>query len=221
MGSKQEVSGNPMRVADLKRGQEILGIGEVIDVDRADDERVWVRYRTGDGAEMSSRLRYDSLVTVKPEPPDQTDAAAYVGIEAASRIADIRALVEIGQSGRGSRRDDELESLGVSFDEVGCADVDDAWDRLHEMPLCVEATTTFEIVLGVGGPDSRLLIECSRVAGEGIEGDRLTASGDFDYEIRRVLFRYSWEGTGEIELTGEDREVAESFARRVVPELVE
>jgi hypothetical protein len=39
------------------------------------------------------------------------------------------------------------------------------------------------------------------------------------YEIRRILYRYSWSGSAELELVGEDRRVAESFARRVVPEL--
>jgi hypothetical protein len=103
--------------------------------------------------------------------------------------------------------------LGFVHPEDTSEDVTEQADRLMaELPLCVEATTTFEVVLGTGGPDDRLVFECERWPGT--EGSRDS------YDIRRVLYRYSWEGSGEVELYGEDREAAEAFARRVVPELV-
>lgn len=94
-----------------------------------------------------------------------------------------------------------------------------AEERLSEYPLCVEATTTFEVVLGTGGPDDRLLFECD--VARDVRGGMPSSDEDESYEIRRVLYRYSWMGSTERELTGEDRETAEELARRVVPELVE
>jgi len=91
--------------------------------------------------------------------------------------------------------------------------------RLFSMPLAVESTTTFEVLLGCGGPDRRLCFEFD------VENQGSDAAGvevfETSYEIRRVLYRYSWDRSAEIELAGEDREVAEAFGRRVVPELAE
>jgi hypothetical protein len=50
---------------------------------------------------------------------------------------------------------------------------------------------------------------------------RLGTPGEIVYEIRRILYRYSWDGSAERVLSGEDYDVAERFARQVVPELVE
>lgn len=115
---------------------------------------------------------------------------------------------------------DELLALEIGYGEAGPLSretiQEQAEERLNSYPLCVEATTTFEIVLGIGGPDQRLLIEC--------DGGPSSQDGDVHplaYEIRRILYRYSWTGSAEVELTGEDYDVAEAFARRVVPELVE
>jgi hypothetical protein len=41
------------------------------------------------------------------------------------------------------------------------------------------------------------------------------------YSIRRILYRYTWSGSGEVELIDEDSDTAEAFARQVVSELVE
>lgn len=159
------------------------------------------------------------------EKIDQTDAKAYVGIEAKSRLEDITALQAVAteSAGYGLITDrDRLESLGVEVGPDGLVDADSALDRLYEMPLAVEAMTTFEIVLGVGGPDSRILVECDvtppQSRPDADDGVYIRATA---YEIRRVLFRYSWEGTGTVQLTGDDKETAEAFARRVVPELSE
>lgn len=112
-----------------------------------------------------------------------------------------------------------LEALGVSLRDGAAANphvADEAQERLDEYPLCVEATTTFEVVLGTGGPDDRLLFECS------VDSNAASSmGGEVAYEIDRVLYRYSWTGSAERELTGDDRETAEELARRVVPELVE
>jgi len=152
---------------------------------------------------------------------DSTDAPNYVATAKRNRVDYIAALLDIVA--------DPIEALAASYRiaEVGGQD-DPGWsvdaaqetaeELLREMPLCVDATTTFEIVLGTGGPDSRLLIECDasqpHMGGDG-------PYGDVEYEIRRILYRYSWNGSGELELTGSDYRAAESFAERVIPELAE
>lgn len=113
---------------------------------------------------------------------------------------------------------EQLEALG--FEREGDPLAEQAERMLSEYPLAVEATTTFEIVIGTGGPDDRILVECDRLTPENCPG-YVDSVGSFEYEIRRVLYRYSWSGSAEVELAGEDKEVAEAFARRVVPELVE
>ena len=105
----------------------------------------------------------------------------------------------------------ELATLDLSSDEAEAQE--EAGECLDALPLAVEAVTTYEIVLGTGGPDDRLLVEC-----DGYTDARAEGRG---HEIRRILYRYSWSGSAEVELVGEDREVAERFARQVVPELVE
>lgn len=144
------------------------------------------------------------------------DAQAEVGARLRGRLDDLAVLVPVAEGDWSELEPGLAESVDLDPD----GDMQDqAQTRLYEYPLCVEATTTFEIVLGTGGPDDRLLIECDT-------SDRI--SGTFphevigtDYEIRRVLYRYSWSGSAEVELVGEDKEVAEVFARRVVPELAE
>lgn len=90
---------------------------------------------------------------------------------------------------------------------------------MYSLPLAVEATTTFEVVLGCGGPDRRLCFECDGSPSR-VQPDPHTPP-PIEYDIRRVLYRYSWDRSAEVELVGEDREVAKAFGRRVVPELVE
>ncbi|MBS1886116.1 MAG: hypothetical protein JSU06_02920 [Actinobacteria bacterium] len=151
--------------------------------------------------------------------PDETDARAYVTTSGRDLIRELRTLELLTQGGRTL---DETQMLDC-IDVEGPADEDEiveaAEDRLFSMPLAVEATTTFEVVLGCGGPDRRLCFECD-VDSRVIErGENVLQS--VGYEVRRVLYRYSWDRSAEIELAGEDREVAEAFGRRVVPELVE
>jgi hypothetical protein len=139
------------------------------------------------------------------------DAAAEVGQAMRGRMDDITALLAIANGEEISEKGAEV--LDLDPDELA----ESADDHLTALPLAVEATTTFEIVLGTGGPDDRLLIECDRVvAGESVGGPDL-----FEYEMRRALYRYSWTGSGEVVLSGDDRDAAMDFARRVVPELAE
>lgn len=136
-----------------------------------------------------------------------------------SRLGDLAALLTL-QRDQGTQNvdDDELElvtgrleALGVEFDGGELLE-DQASRLLDEYPLSVETTTTFEVVLGTGGPDDRLLFECSG-GGNPIDGQ--------PFEIDRVLYRYSWTGSAERVLSGDDRETAEAFGRYVVPELSE
>jgi len=150
---------------------------------------------------------------------DPTCASDAVGEAMRSRLDRLAVLVKIGNGEDSSRAEREAVDLAAAGED----DADGGWDvqqeaqdRLHEFPLAVETMTTFEIVLGTGGPDDRILIECRTEKDRAQDGDTLTT-----YEIRRVLYRYSWSGSAEVELVGEDREVAEAFAREVVPELVE
>jgi hypothetical protein len=116
---------------------------------------------------------------------------------------------------------DELLARDIGYGEAGPLSLDtvreQADERLTELPLCVEAATTFEIVLGTGGPDRRLLIDCE----PGYEREHEDPRSRTTYEIKGVRFRYSWGNSVEIPLTGEAKEAAEAFAARVVPELVE
>lgn len=155
---------------------------------------------------------------------DETDAGAYVKRSARDCIADLGDLNELANYGMiegGATLDGaRAAALGIDPDE---APEGQAAERLYELPLAVEATTTFEIVLGVGGPDRRLCLECateSEYTGTDEfyeDGHRMIVS--VGHQIRRVTYRYSWDDSAEVELTGSDRKVAEAFARRVVPEL--
>jgi hypothetical protein len=158
----------------------------------------------------------------KASATSETDAAAYVGTAMRGRLDDLALLQSL------AAEDDQTDFgkvgalMAMSARDVSEAGqpymAEQAEEALDEFPLCVERMVSFEVVLGTGGPDDRLIIECDTVErGAGHQGFAL----GLDYEIRRVLYRYSWEGSGEVVLRGEDRKVAENFARRVVPELVE
>ncbi|MBS1675986.1 MAG: hypothetical protein JST08_01245 [Actinobacteria bacterium] len=152
---------------------------------------------------------------------DETDARAYVATSARDCVADLGDLNELANYGMiegGATLDPgRLSALGI--DPEGAPE-DQAEERLHELSLGVDVTTTFEVVLGAGGPDRRLCFECDRdLDRSGL--DLTPAYPRYVYEIRRVHFRYSWSGSAEVELTGSDREVAEAFGRRVVPELAD
>lgn len=141
------------------------------------------------------------------------DAHAEVSDAMRSRLDDLAKLTHIHNG-----TDDDtggLSALGVDTDPADDPETarEEADERLGEYPLSVERTTLIEVVLGTGGPDDRLIFECD--GGPLYHG----VGDDSAYEIRRVLYLYSWTGSAEVELVGEDREVAEAFARRVVPEL--
>lgn len=154
-------------------------------------------------------------IPAHPHQAEVGDAKAEIAESMRSRLHDLTILVGTANGfGEGWADPDKLKALGVeechATEDDGRA-AEEAEERLLEYPLCVEATTTFEIVLR-GGPDSRLVVECEHHPESGPE---------YGYTIRRVLYRYSWTGSAEIELTGENLRVAEEFARRVVPELAE
>ncbi|HTT94595.1 MAG TPA: hypothetical protein VMF55_07975 [Solirubrobacterales bacterium] len=87
-------------------------------------------------------------------------------------IADLRDLTALG----------EYEHAEEARQDIGAGRIADlgldpeAFDRynaeeaIDELPLAVERTTTFEVILGVGGPDRRLCLECDHVGGEGDSG---------------------------------------------------
>lgn len=176
------------------------------------------------GFESVAVLREAREVLREHGRPDETDPASYVDVAMRGRLDDLALLVGTAEGkGEGWADPEKLEALGVqdkhADPEVGTAE-EEAQERLDEFPLAVEATTTFEVVLGTGGPDDRLLFECSGGPSRADAFDNPEANRD-PYEIDRVLYRYSWSGSAELELTGEDKETAEALARRVVPELVE
>lgn len=143
---------------------------------------------------------------------NETDAASYVGEAMRHRLDIIGSLQQI--AGGDADSPEQVEALGLDEFAAPQALYEEADDRLCEMPLAVESTRLFEVVLGTGGPDDRLIFECDLI-------DPALSQQDPAYELRRVLYRYSWDGSAEVELTGEDRLVAVEFARRVVPELTE
>lgn len=155
------------------------------------------------------------------------DARAEVGEQMRNRLDELASLSRIARGEDVEQfSNDEVLALGLAYGQPGAIPVEqlqeEAEQRLNEYPLCVERTVSFEIVIGTGGPDDRLVVECDVVPT--LVGHELTLQepgGSIEYEIRRILYRYSWTGSAEVELVGEDRQVAEEFARRLVPELVE
>lgn len=148
-------------------------------------------------------------------PPTETgNAAAEIESNMRSRLDELHNLQRLANPGvdLDEWSNDELLALDIGYGVEGPLSreyiEEAALERLDAYPLAVETTTLFEVVLGTGGPDDRLLFECS--------GDR-----EEGFEIERVIYRYSWTGSAERVLSGEDRRVAEEFARRVVPELAE
>lgn len=190
------------------------------------ERREWSQLRPVERDEYRRQAQREGFSDeVSDGSSDQTNAAAYVGTAMRGRMDDIRALVGIAETNDLSRVSDlsnaQIEALGIDVTDNAGEWCEEAEERLAEFPLCVEATTTFEVVLGTGGPDDRLCFECDRVDLAAVHGQTVPFADRWAYEIRRVLYRYSWSGSGEVELYGEDREAAEAFARRVVPELVE
>jgi hypothetical protein len=136
-----------------------------------------------------------------------------------ARLDAIRDLVKLAAGDEGHEvTDDRAGELGLDPDGDGPAMFrEDAEERLREYLLSIETTTTFEVVLGTGGPDDRLIFECS-VCGR---AEQRPGEGSCTlYEIDQVLY-YSRIVSAERVLSGDDLAVAEAFGRRVVPELAE
>lgn len=154
----------------------------------------------------------------------RTDAAACAPIAARGLIADLRIIAAVDATDDLSRvseiPNERLESLGFDLDPDGEAFEDQAAELMDAMALAVEATTTFEVVLGADGPDRRLCFECSATTESTIDPVSGVYVPEGSYEIRRVFYVHAREGSAEVELSGEDRQAAEAFGRRVVPELV-
>lgn len=159
---------------------------------------------------------------IDTQATDATDAAAYLGEAKRGRLDDLDALRQVidGDAdlvdervllglGIGAEYDDHELQREPSPDDAECA--------LDTYALAVESALVFEVVLGTGGPDDRLVFECSLIRGN--RPDTAGAAGEV--AIRRVLYRYTWAGSAEVELVGEDRRIAEEYGRRVVPELAE
>jgi hypothetical protein len=144
--------------------------------------------------------------------PDPTDARSSGPLSARHLIADLRVLLGVAGCRNPGFARERLEEVGLVL-EGGDPLEDQACALIDELPLSIEARTTFEIILGVGAPGRRLCLEC-RSYDRSPEG-----YSEIAHDIRRVYYRYSWSGTAEVELAGEDRELAEEFAGRVVPEL--
>lgn len=187
-----------------------------------DAQKVWryLRPTEKDVFRREAEKRIDRGEEVRIHPTeDSTDAANYVGVAMRSRMDDIGLLVNVAARGFSDddaemeKEADAAEALGAGLDDGDPEEA--AYVALCEMVLSVETVTTFEIVLGTGGPDDRLIVECEGVDGEAA-GQPVTL-----YAIRRILYRYSWEGFGEVALVGEDFTAAAAFAQRVVPELSE
>lgn len=158
------------------------------------------------------------------------DAAAEVDDKLRGRLDDLILLTGLSRGeGVDELSNDEMLGLGIAYGQPGPIDdrqiEEEAAERLDEYPLCVESTRTFEIVLGTGGPDDRLVFECDLseylrpARAVPVPGEQ--SAPEIEYEIRRVLYRYSWTGSAERVLSGQDQEAAEELARRVVPELGE
>lgn len=156
----------------------------------------------------------------EPQPEPQVgDAHAEIDGNMRSRLDELHNLQRLANPGvdLDEWSNDELLALDIGYGVAGPLSreyiQEAAEERLNAYPLAVEAETVFEVVIGTGGPDDRLVFECSEIDRNGVNEPA--------YEINRVLYRYSWTGSAERVLSGEDRETAEGLARRVVPELVE
>lgn len=117
---------------------------------------------------------------------------------------------------RDSLRDMDPDTLldllaGLDVDEIAEA----ARERMHELPLGVSSYTAFRIDLSTGGPGDWLEVVCNH------DGSMLRRLDDGPYEVERIVYHFvDWFDHAERQLDGHEFEVAEEFARSVVPELV-
>lgn len=210
--SIEQVKAGDVRAGQRVKAPDSAAFHEIKSADLAGDGLV--RLDAGWGA---LTLPEDAYVHVETDEVDTTDAAAYVGVAMRSRLDHVAGLLAASWGDPDQFSNDELLELDIGYGVAGPLSAEyvreAAEEHLDALPLAVEATTTFEVVLGTGGPDDRLLVECAPI--------KDSRGLPMAYEIRRIVYRYSWSGSGEVELVGEDRAAAETFARRVVPELVE
>lgn len=148
------------------------------------------------------------------------DAAAEIAKNMRARLDRFLAL-ECASNDPAEQAQEGIEKLdlGAEYDDHELKNegevMEAAQEALNAFPLAVERMVSFEVVFGTGGPDDRLIVECSVAERHG------DPTRDYDYEIRHVLYRYSWTGSAEVPLIGEDKEIGEAIARRYVPELAE
>jgi hypothetical protein len=174
---------------------------------------------------MSSRQSKGTGATLheKPIQPDETKPKEYVWTAVTQRLEELADLIALANgepmpSVEPEAAGDRIEELGLEPDSIYSDLPGAAEDLLQAYPLCVEAMTSFEVVLGVGGPDVRIVLECSAEEANWQPSPR--ERPPLGYETRRVLFRYSWSESAEVVLSGPQRETAEALARRVIPELM-
>jgi hypothetical protein len=205
--------------ADWRPQHRQLEPGDVVEATTSDDgskiDNVCV-WRAGRPIPVPSLREAVDLIREHGRP-DETHAASYIDKAMRGRLDDLALLIETRDAGQAPDNADNKVLEGLGFDLEGEDATEQAERLMDEYPLCAEATVVFEVVLGTGGPDDRLLFECSA----GYEREADDPAQRTTWEIDRVLYRYSWTGSAERVLHGKDRETAEELARRVVPELVE
>lgn len=189
------------------------------DLARANADKNWEDMRPVERDEYRKQAEREGFAGTDPTKPSE-----YVGEAMRGRLDDLRALQQVidGDADQADQKTIEGLDIGAEYDDHELQSepsADQAQDALDAYPLCVDKSVLFEVVFGTGGPDDRLIFECDESPDSTLIDGRYRPSGS--PEIRRVLYRYSWTGSAEIVLTGEDREIAEEFARRVVPELAE
>ena len=137
------------------------------------------------------------------------------------RLADFRDLVALA-CGDDPAADtlgaDRIEELGIEAQLDGDARREDAETRMLEYPLGVSAYTTFKVELSTGGPADWLEVVCT---GDTPKYEATRDDGAY-YEVERIVYHFAdWFDHAEDTLTGEDREAAEAFVSRIVPELID
>lgn len=153
-----------------------------------------------------------------PAEPEPTDACTHASVSARQAMLDLEALLAVAGHEDAGFSAGRLEDVGLRLDG-GDPPADQANRLLDAIPEGIRTTVTFEVALANGGPDGRLGIECEVELLKAGEFGRFPDADGFS--VRRVSYRCSPSGSAEIELTGEERRIAEAFARRVVPELGE
>lgn len=180
------------------------------------DEKVATALQSGEITEYEAQ-HPETVPALYVETAGRRTAEAVAELVTIADLVDGEQVLEEMGHGRIAKA---LDIHEAEVEELSADDLREQADEyLREWPLCIEASTTFEIVLGTGGPDTRLMIECDRVEMNSVAIEQ--GRDRWSYEVRRVFYRYSWFGSADFELTGDDRAAAEAFARRVVPELLD